>query len=147
MKYFTIEELCKSRTATEKGIKNVPDATEKARMVLLVDKILDPLREAWGAPIIVTSGFRCDKLNKLVGGATNSQHRRGEAADIHTKSDTPEDNKKLWDLIIKLKLPFDQMINEQNFNWVHVSYGPRKRRKKLDAVKKNGRWYYTLSKY
>lgn len=143
MKYFTIEEL----TKTSHPVKNIPDETEKARLVKLVDKILDPLREAWGAPIIVTSGYRCDKLNKLVGGATNSQHRRGEAADIRTKSNTQEENKKLWDLIIKLKLPFDQMINEKNFKWIHVSYGPRQRRQKLDATYKNDRWYYTISKY
>lgn len=143
MKYFTIEEL----TKTSHPVKNIPDETEKARLVKLVDKILDPLREAYGKPIIVTSGFRCDKLNKLVGGATSSQHRRGEAADIRTKEDTPAENKKLWNLIIKLKLPFDQMINESNFDWVHVSYGARNRRQKLDAVKRNGQWYYTKSKY
>lgn len=147
MKYFTMQELTASAKASANGIKNEPNATERARLVALVDKILDPLREAYGKPIIVTSGFRCDKLNKLVGGATSSQHRRGEAADIRTKADTPAENKKLWDLIIKLKLPFDQMINESNFDWVHVSYGARNRRQKLDAVKRNGQWYYTKSKY
>ena len=147
MKYFTLQELTASAKASAKGIKNEPNATERSRLISLVDKILDPLREAYGKPIVVTSGFRCDRLNKLVGGATSSQHRRGEAADIRTKADTSAENKKLWDLIIKLKLPFDQMINERNFDWVHVSYGPRQRRQKLDATYKNGRWYYTKSKY
>ena len=142
MKYFTLQELTSSPTAAKYGIKNVPDETEKARLVKLVDKILDPLRKAYGAPIIVTSGFRCDRLNKVVGGATSSQHRRGEAADIRTKSDKPEENKKLFDLIVSLKLPFDQLINENNYDWVHVSFGPRQRRQKLRAVKKNGRWVY-----
>jgi hypothetical protein len=147
MKYFTIRELIKSTTAIERHIDNSPSKEVERSLTALVEKILDPLREAYGKPIIVTSGFRCDKLNKLVGGATSSQHRRGEAADIRTKEDTPAENKKLWDLIIKLKLPFDQMINESNFDWVHVSYGARNRRQKLDAVKRNGQWYYTKSKY
>lgn len=147
MKYFTIKELCTSGTAEARDIKNEPNSTERARLVSLVDKILDPLRSAWGAPIKVTSGFRCDKLNRAVGGATNSQHRRGEAADIKTIADTPAENKKLWDLIVKLKLPFDQMINENNFDWVHISYSSRNRRQKLDAVYKNGRWTYKTSKY
>lgn len=142
MKHFTIKELTSSPTAEKYGIKNEPNATEKACLVKLVDKILDPLREAWGSPIIVTSGFRCDRLNKVVGGATSSQHRRGEAADIRTLSDKPSDNKRLFDLIVKLKLPFDQLINENDYDWVHVSYSSRNRRQKLRAVKKNGKWVY-----
>lgn len=147
MKYFTLKELTESKTADKYGIKNEPNAAEKAALVKLVDKILDPLRESYGRPIIITSGFRCDQLNKKVGGATSSQHRRGEAADIRSKKDTPSENKKLWDLIVKLKLPFDQMINERNFDWVHVSYGARNRRQKLDAIYKNGKWTYKTSKY
>jgi hypothetical protein len=138
MKYFTIEEMTKSATAKKKGINNTPNANEKAALVALVENILDPLREAYGKPIIVTSGFRCEKLNKAVGGAKSSQHRLGQAADIRSKVDTPEENKKLWDLIIKLKLPFDQMINEYGFDWVHVSYGPRNRRQLLKAVRQGG---------
>lgn len=97
----------------------------------MVDKILDPLREAYGKPIIVGSGYRCPKLNKAIGGATSSQHMKGEAADIKTVQDTPEENKKLYDLIIELNLPFDQLINEFNYDWIHVSFGPRNRRQKL----------------
>lgn len=131
MKYFTINELTKSATAARKGIDNTPDATVKKNLELLVENILDPLREAWGAPIIVSSGYRCPKLNRAVGGAKASQHMLGQAADIHTVSDKPADNKKLFDLIRSLKLPFDQLINEYNYNWVHVSFGPRNRRQIL----------------
>ena len=131
MKYFTIQELCKSKTAVRNKIDNTPDETTKKRMELLIDNILDPLREKYGAPIIVDSGFRCKKLNKLVCGSTTSQHCTGEAADIRTVEDTPEANKKLFDLIKELKLPFDQLINEYGFNWVHVSYSPRNRRQVL----------------
>lgn len=131
MKYFTIEELTKSATASRKGINNTPDKSVKKNLTRLVENILDPLREAWGAPIIVTSGYRCGRLNKAVGGAAKSQHMYGQAADIRTVSDKPSDNKKLFDLIRELKLPYDQLIDEYNYNWVHVSYSSRNRRQIL----------------
>ena len=131
MKYFTLNELTASSTAKRKGIDNTPDATVRANLTALVANILDPLREAYGKPIVVSSGYRSPKLNRAVGGAAKSQHVTGQAADIHTLSDTPADNKKLYDLILKLKLPFDQLINEYDFNWVHVSFSPRNRRQVL----------------
>jgi len=131
MKYFNYYELTASSTAKRKGIDNTPDATVRANLTALVANILDPLREAYGKPIVVSSGYRSPKLNRAVGGAAKSQHVTGQAADIHTLSDTPADNKKLFDLIQSLKLPFDQLINEYNFNWVHVSYSPRNRRQVL----------------
>lgn len=134
--------MTKSATAQRKGIKNDPSIEVCKSLTALVKNVLDPLREAYGKPIIVTSGYRCEKLNKAVGGAASSQHVKGEAADIRSVQDTPEENKKLFDLIVKLKLPFDQLINEHGFDWVHVSYGARHRRQKLKAVKKNGRTSY-----
>lgn len=132
----------KSDRATKAGIVNEPSIQEVKNLTALIEKVLDPLREAYGRPIIVTSGYRCEQLNKLVGGSASSQHKKGEAADIKTIEDTPEENRKLYDLIIKLKLPFDQLINEYGYDWVHVSYGPRHRRQKLRAVRKNGRTHY-----
>ena len=131
MKHFTLRELIKSDTAIRKGIKNVPNRQEEQNLNTLVDKILDPLREAYGKPIIVTSGFRCDELNRLIGGSKASQHRTGQAVDIRTVIDTPEENKKLYDLIIKLNLPFDQLIDEHNFDWVHVSFSEKNRKQIL----------------
>lgn len=142
MKYFTIKELTKSATAERKGIDNTPSVQVRANLTALVEKVLDPLREAYGKPIIVTSGYRCERLNRAVGGAASSQHVKGEAADIRSVQDTPEENKKLYDLIVKLGLPFDQLINEYGFDWVHVSFGSQHRRQKLNAVKKNGRTSY-----
>ena len=142
MKHFSIAELSKSSTAARLGINNTPGATIQANLKALVEKVLDPLREAYGAPIIVTSGYRCERLNKSIGGASSSQHVLGQAADIRTISDRPEDNKKLFDLIVKLKLPFDQLINEYGYDWIHVSYGPRNRRQKLAAKKVNGKTVY-----
>ena len=100
MKYFTIEELTASATAKRKGISNKPTADIVAALERLVENVLDPLREAWGAPIIVTSGYRSPKLNAAVGGARGSQHTYGQAADIRTVSDKPEDNRRLRDLLI-----------------------------------------------
>ena len=136
--------MTKSATAQRKGIKSQfkPNDEIKRSLTALIENVLDPLREAYGRPIIVTSGYRCEKLNKAVGGAASSQHVKGEAADIRSVQDTPEENKKLFDLIVKLGLPFDQLINEYNYDWVHVSFGARHRRQKLKAVKKNGRTQY-----
>lgn len=131
-KYFNIAELTRSSTAIKKKINNTPTKEIENNLSQLIDNILDPLREAWGNPIMVSSGYRCPALNKAVGGANSSQHKLGQAADIHTKSNTKEDNKKLFDLIKQLKLPFDQLINEHNYKWIHVSYSPKNRRQILN---------------
>lgn len=131
MKFFTLNELIKSDAAKRSKINNTPNKQEENNLIALVENILDPLREAYGKPIIVTSGFRCERLNKLVNGSKTSQHRTGQAADIRTVEDTVEENKKLFDLAQELNLPFDQLIDEYNFDWVHVSYSPRNRKQIL----------------
>lgn len=131
MKHFTMNEMTRSATAKRYGIDNTPNDEQEACLKALVEKILDPLREAWGAPIIVDSGYRCPRLNKIVKGSSTSQHLLGQAADIHTVKDTVAENKKLFQLIQKLKLPYDQLIDEYGYNWIHVSYGPRNRRRIL----------------
>ena len=130
-KYFTINELTKSSTAQRLHINNSPTQEVKDNLNELIDNVLDPLRELYGKPIIVNSGYRCIKLNKAVGGAKNSQHLVGQASDIRTVQNTKESNKELFDLIKNSKLPFDQLINEYDYNWVHVSYSPRNRRQIL----------------
>lgn len=122
MKYFTMQELTASATARRKGIDNTPDAQAKANLTALVSNVLDPLREKWGAPIVVTSGFRSVKLNRAVGGAARSQHCKGQAADIRSVSDTKKDNKRLFELIKASNLPFDQLIDEYDYDWVHISF-------------------------
>ena len=130
-KYFTINELTKSSTAQRLHINNNPTQEVKNNLNKLIDNVLDPLRELYGKPIIVNSGYRCTKLNKAIGGAKNSQHLVGQASDIRTVQNTKESNKELFDLIKNSKLPFDQLINEYDYNWVHVSYSPRNRRQVL----------------
>lgn len=147
MKHFCIEEFCRSNTAIERGVANVPSPAEQANIDSLVRYVLDPLREAWGKPIIVNSGFRCEALNKIVGGAPNSQHKTGEAADIETAKRNPADNKRLFDLIRSLGLPFDQLINEFDYDWIHVSFSRTRRRGQvLEAKKINGRTKYLAMK-
>lgn len=129
MKHFTINELTRSATAQRLGIDNTPPAEALAHLEALVEHVLDPLREAWGGPLHVNSGYRCRALNKAVGGAAGSQHMRGEAADITVGSRL--DNARLYRLLQQLDLPVDQAINERDFAWIHVSYGPRHRREYL----------------
>ena len=130
-KYFTINELTKSSTAQRLHIDNNPTQEVKDNLNALIDNVLDPLRELYGKPIIVNSGYRSFKLNKAIGGAKNSQHLVGQASDIRTVQNTKESNKELFELIKNSKLPFDQLINEYDYNWVHVSYSPRNRRQVL----------------
>lgn len=131
MKYFSIEELCRSETADAKGIDNSPSAVVRGNLEALVSNVLDPLREAFGNPIIVNSGYRSTLLNNILGGARSSQHTRGEAADI-TAEDV-KDNKQLFE-IIRENLPFDQLIWEKGTrtypDWIHVSFKREGRNRK-----------------
>ena len=98
MKYFTIHELTKSTTAKKLGINNTPSEEELHNIRTLIEVVLDPLRQAWGRPILVNSGYRCGALNKAVGGAKTSHHLKGMAADITTG--TRYGNKQLFELAI-----------------------------------------------
>ncbi|MDD3038599.1 D-Ala-D-Ala carboxypeptidase family metallohydrolase [Bacteroides sp.] len=119
MKHFTLKELCRSNVAEVRRIDNKPNQQQIDSLTALVDNVLDPLRERFKRPIIINSGFRSKDLNGAVGGAYNSQHMKGEAADIY--AGTKEGNRELFELIRK-HLPFDQLINENDFSWIHVSY-------------------------
>lgn len=116
MKYFTLEELC----ATKTGLTNIPTWQAVENLKALVNNVLDPLRESWGKPIIITSGFRCKAVNDKVGGSKNSQHTFGYAVDIDIGS--PEQNKELFEFIIEKGYYFDQLIDENNNSWIHLSY-------------------------
>lgn len=129
MKYFTITELCKSSTATKYKIDNTPNQEIIDNLEQLVEHVLDPLREGYGKPIRVNSGYRCPALNKAVKGSKTSSHMKGLAADITVGS--PTKNKQLFELAQELKLPFDQLIDESNFSWVHISYSKKPRKQVL----------------
>lgn len=129
MQYFTIQELTASSTARARGIDNTPNAQVKANLTKLIDAVLDPVRRIWGRPITVNSGFRCPALNAAVRGVANSQHLTGEAADITTGS--REGNRELFEKISRSGVPFDQLIDESGYSWIHISYSGRNRRQVL----------------
>ena len=121
--HFTIEELCASDTAKARGISNKPNTEQIINLVYLAANVLEPLRVAMGEPIKIGSGFRCPALNKAVGGVGNSQHMKGQAADLCIDGDIEKG--KRWFNYIRLHLPFDQLIWEHNSKgsyWVHVSF-------------------------
>lgn len=128
MKYFSIEEMIKSDTAKAKGIDNTPSQEVIDNLTKLIEAVLDPLREWYGKPITVNSGYRCEALNKAVGGSKTSDHLTGRSVDIDTGS--KEENKKLFDYI-KDNLEFDQLIDEKNLAWVHVSFRENNNRKQV----------------
>ena len=121
--HFTIEELYASETARKLGIDNTPSVQKMIHLVYLAAYVLEPLRVAMNRPIHISSGYRCEKLNKAVGGVYNSQHLKGQAVDIDIEGDM-EFGKKIFNYI-KDHLPFDQLIWEHNKSgtyWVHVSF-------------------------
>ncbi len=131
---FSLAEL----TVTDRNMPNVPNEAEVASLRSLAEMILQPLRDALGKPVRVNSAFRSEAVNRAVGGTATSQHRLGQAADIHVPGMTSVEVAKK---IVALGLPFDQVIEEFG-SWVHVSYGPRRRRQQLTAVKRSGKTVY-----
>lgn len=117
-KYFTLAELLQSKTALTKQIPNLPTWQQVENLNRLVTTILDPVRETFGKPIKVTSGFRSAKLNTAVGGVGNSQHKQGLAADLQVS-----DLSSLKSAILTANVPFDQLIEEHKgkTTWLHIS--------------------------
>ena len=122
MKYFVLEEFTDSATARHLHIDNTPTDEAIKNLKALTECIIDTDREALGRDIRINSGYRCNTLNKSVGGVENSQHLCGEAADIDTG--LLHENRRLFDIL--LNLPFDQLIwergNKTGPAWIHVSY-------------------------
>ena len=144
---FALKEFTESVTAIRNSVDNSPTPEHIRNIQLLVKFVLQPLREALNKPIKVTSGYRSESLNKLIGGSKRSQHCKGQAADLQFRVDGVMDNKAIWDKIIELGLPFDQMINEFEFSWIHISYNHEHNRKSLlEAYKENGRTKYKYHK-
>ena len=140
--HFTIEEMYASDTAKRLGINNTPSVQQMINLVYLCAYVLEPLRVAMNEPIKIGSGFRCQALNKAVGGVYNSQHLKGQAADLCIDGDIQKGRR--WFEYIKKNLTFDQLIWEKNPKtgscWVHVSFvypdfGPN-RKKFIDGLLK-----------
>lgn len=123
MKYFTLTELTHSDTAVSLGIDNTATPSVVTNLERLVSRVLDPLREAWGSSIIVTSGYRCEELNKRVGGVKTSYHLRGMAADIYAKNGCTE---RLYELIQHLfcqrKIGITECYYDYARGYIHIAY-------------------------
>lgn len=138
-KYISYEEATKSFTAINHGIDNTPNAAQLTCMKSVGKNIFDPLREYIGRPIKVESFFRCNKLNKLVGGSANSQHTYGQAIDIDDDFGYAKNNEMFYWLAKNVK--FDQLLwefgNGKSPAWIHVSYVDSNNRNKLSIAYKN----------
>jgi hypothetical protein len=127
-RFFTLDEMTRSETARREGIPNEPGATEVGRLQALCAAVLDPLRESIGQPVKVNSGYRSPDLNRHIRGAEDSQHVQGMAADLQAPGLRVLE---LFQRIIQLGLPFDQLIYEAKdatTKWVHVSHNPARNR-------------------
>lgn len=132
--HFTLEEMCRSGAALKHHIDNTPDREQTERLRQLCLNVLEPLRRRFGV-IRITSGFRSERLNAIVGGANTSQHMRGEAADIHISG--METGRKMY-AYITANLDFDQLLFEHSMSngacWLHVSYKTGKGQNRRQAI-------------
>ena len=122
-KNFSLDELC----VTNSGLPNLPNQEQINALTDLCTHVLQPLRDLYGKPIHINSGFRSALVNKSVGGVASSEHRFGRAADLDAGS--IEENEKLFNLIKDHIPAYRQLINERGFSWVHVSYNKNDNKK------------------
>lgn len=136
-KNFTLEELVESTSAKNLKIDNTPTDKDITYLKKLAF-VLQQIRDEYGKPIVVNSAFRCPKLNKAVGGATNSDHKFGCAADIRCLANTKEGNRELFNLIVEMakkqKIECRQIIDEYNYSWVHVAINNEYNSKKINQI-------------
>lgn len=125
--HFTLDEMI----VTNSGLLNVPNADEIHYLKLLCERVLEPLRLKYGKPIHINSAFRSEAVNNHAGSKPTSQHRKGQAVDIDNGF---EENKILFNLLSKMEK--DQLIDEDNFGWVHVSFNPNANRNMLFKMMK-----------
>ena len=137
-KHFKLEEMIFSEYAVRNRVDNDPTLEIIDALRDTCIKVIEPLRIAIGKPIKITSGYRSKELNKLIGGSKTSQHCFGQAVDIQVQGISTED---LFQKIIELKLPYDQIIQEFD-SWVHCSYRANPRGEKLRATKIKGKTIY-----
>ena len=143
MKYFSITELTQSATAKRYGIDNTPSDDIKKNLTLFIEKVLDPIREDWGGPIIVSSGYRCPELNAKVGGAKTSGHQYGYCADLQVKGGMKK-IRELANFILEWmkdhKMKFDELLWEHSggVTWLHfcwIGKDGKQRMKCFDIIK------------
>ena len=128
---FTMSELIHSDTAVKNNINNMPDINSLDCMLNLIVYCLQPIRDKLGKPMIITSGYRCAEVNKLVGGVSNSQHTKGQAADFTVSGETVEG---IIFKIVTSGIEYDEIINEYD-KWVHISFVKGNNRKETLRIK------------
>jgi zinc D-Ala-D-Ala carboxypeptidase len=145
--HISYKEATRSVTALRLGIDNTPNEYQLQNMELIAEKVFEPLRKAVGGPIKINSFFRCEDLNKAIGGSSRSQHCQGRAIDIDDNYGYMSNNDMYK--YIKQNLDFDQLIFEfpddkGNASWIHVSYvdADSNRKRCLKAIKENGKTKY-----
>lgn len=131
MKYFSFSEFFKSDVGEKHQVKNIPDDAQLSQVLgnikALVLNVLDPLRAMIARPIIITSGYRSQRVNELVGGSKTSQHLLGKAADIHVQGYTPQQMDMVY-RTIQMYYDFDQLIFYPSKNIIHISWNGAKNR-------------------
>lgn len=132
-KNFSLIELTSSETAVRKGIDNTPNQEVVTNLKELCENVMQPLRDWYGKPINITSGYRSPKLNKAIGGSSTSDHCYGCAIDFTLPK---EDYEKVFNWI-RTNCEFDQIINEFDFQWIHVSFRLGYNRKQVLKAYKN----------
>lgn len=134
-KNFVLSELTKSNTSKRLGIKNEPTKEHMDNLQVLIRDLIQPIRDGIG-PIRVSSGYRNPELNRAIGGSRKSQHCKGEALDIQFWEMGEMNNKAIYDWVLESGIEFDQMINEFDFAWIHISLkGEDNRKQVLEAYK------------
>ena len=144
-KNFSRAEIEHSNTAKRLGISNEMSDKHLENMQRVIDNLIQPMRDAIG-PIRISSGYRSPKLNKAIGGSSRSQHSKGEALDLQFWEKGKMNNKVIYDLVLESGVEFDQMINEFDFSWIHISLKSRENRSQvLEAYKdEKGKTAYKL---
>jgi hypothetical protein len=142
-KYFTLEELIFSNDAlTKYKIRNKTTSEVETNLLRLIE-ILDKIREKWGKPIQITSGYRCKELNDKIKGSKTSKHLEGLAADLD--AGTNEDNKNLAKMIVKEGFIFDQLIDEKNYAWVHFGLTNKNKIPRKEILRYDGKKYIKIN--
>ena len=143
--HLDLSEVIRSESAKRHWVSNEPTPEHLQNLIVLCEKVLEPIRIKFG-PINISSGYRSKTLNHYIGGSLNSQHCEAKAADIDMDGMGSVSNKEIFEYI-KNELEFDQLINEFNYGWVHVSYNAGKNRRQiLDALKVNNKTVYSNHK-
>ena len=143
--HLDLGEVTRSESAKREGIINMPTPEHYENLKVIAEKVFEPIREHFGVPIFISSGYRSEALNVYIGGSRSSDHSKGRALDLDMDGSSSGVTNKMIFEFIKDNLEIDQLINEFDYSWVHVGYRKgANRRQVLDAVKEGGKTVYRI---